>query len=295
MLSKSVEELYKKIAETNSNLNVDSIPSSDVFLRKMESTMGISIGELTKIISILRDCHKILIIELEKEDKAHDNKKIEGYVAADLEIIKNLKNYYQSVLEEGYNKQYNTRLHIYQIIKEIFPKLASLKNTPLGQIANKAIMLDEFQKYIEKVYEEFTPDWQEKKYNEIISFYEKGESAEEQIKEDYSVSSSDERRAIDDDQYKDFKSGAATKAVNKLLQIYGVDFFFRVYLRKYEFDFLKNVIDAGHIDKKTDLKLLKSMLKKIRLNFDKDDKLIEHSEELYQLEKAVTKMLLFKH
>lgn len=295
MLDKSVEELYKKIAESNTTLNIDAIPDSDTFIRKMESFLGITTGELKKYISILRDSHKILIMELEKEDKSRDIKKIEGYVVADLEIIKNLKTYFQKVLEEGYNKQYHTNLQVHQIIKEIFPKLASLKNTPLGQIANKSIMLEEFQKYVEKVYEEFTPEWQETKYQEILSFYEEKETVPDPEDEKIILAETDERRAIDDDLYKDFRSGSVTKAVNKLLQIYGVDFFFRVYLRKYEFEFLKNVIEAGHIDKKTDLKLLKAMLKKIRTNFDKDNKLIEHSEELYQLEKAVTKMLLFKH
>ena len=103
MLSKSVEELYRKIEEANSTLNADSIPNSDVFLRKMESTLGISIGELRKIISILRDCHKILIIELEKGND------IKALASEFFDVAQSGANYLESL---GLNINIENQTHI---------------------------------------------------------------------------------------------------------------------------------------------------------------------------------------
>ena len=66
-----------------------------------------------------------------------------------------------------YEKQFKKHLLIHQLIKELFPIIKNFNNTELGQIANKAIMLNEYERMIEKDFNEFSTEFQERQLIEI--------------------------------------------------------------------------------------------------------------------------------
>ncbi len=292
-----VKAVYKIIVEVNSNNSINSIPQSDELIRIVTSSEGISREQVLKIIEILNKSHMILTFEISKEDRNRGFDSIDGYVDADLKTIKRLKTIFQYALVEIYKKERRVSAGAFQIIKEIFPRLNQIKGTQLGNIANKTIMLDEFEKLIEKKYNEYTDSWKE----ELLEKNIKDSSAKivtpdnktDEIK-DKQATGEKIRRAVDSEEYNGYTDASRKYSLNKLLNIYGVNFFFRVHLRKYEFIIVKNVIARGIIKDKSDLLELRKMLEKIKGNFQRDEKLEQYSEEIRDLERIVKRALHFK-
>ncbi len=300
MIKKLIQEVFDSIRDKNAENSRNAIPHSDSLQKQMLSSAGIEAVMFNKIINILKESHKILSIEITKEDKERDVAKTDGYIEADLNTVRRLKNFFQEALVEMYEEEYQTRVLVHQLIKQLFPRMNSIANTPLGQIANKAIMLGEYEKLLQNRYTEYTEEWKEKKLNQI--FDEVGESLENEInkqkqKEDKTKENQkkeeeeDKRRAVDTDRYEEFNIATTKYSLNKILQIFGVDFFFRVNLRKYNFEYINSAIESHVIDKKPDLLSLKNMLKKMRQNVGKDTQLIEHLDQIYKLERTVSRYL----
>ncbi|MCU0847159.1 MAG: hypothetical protein MUD12_04660 [Spirochaetes bacterium] len=296
MIRKLADELFQKIIEMNSKESLDSIPHSDSFLKEMESYLSIPRHELKSVIQLLKESNKILSFEIIKEDKGKDIKKVEGYVETDLVTIRRLKNFFQKVLMDEYEKQNHSRMLVHQIIKDIYSRPAYYKNTPIGQVANKAIMLEEYEMLLQKEYTQFTDSMKAKKFNDLLEQTDvlladkRIEEAKKQSKEE--KESPEYQRAVDSEQYGDFSSSSKKMSISKVLQIYGIEFFFRVNLRKYNFDILTQVIDNGDIDRKSDLKLLKDMLQKVKSNTSRDTKLLDYIENIHKLERSITRHIV---
>ena len=146
---------------------------------------------------------------------------------------------------------------------EIFPIIRSLNNTPIGQIANKAIMLEEFEKLMERNFSEYTDEW---KRNKLAEELKKANIATEKTKKKPEVKevkkerrkppiieteelldSGEEiefKRATDGKVYQDFISKSKSYPIQRIFNIYGIKFFLRVYLRKYKFSYIKDLVKS---------------------------------------------------
>lgn len=284
--------VHQRIAEQNAVPDDNAIPHSDVFFRETESILGIDLPDQKKIITILKDSHFILTIEIVKEDRKNDIKRVEGYVNATLPNVLALKNYFQKALMDRYEREYKQRLMVHQIVKEIYSRGASFMNTPLGQLANKAIMLEEYEHLIEKEFQEFTDAWKDKKLDEIIEIYEsksvKDRKSKEKPEEKKTDAESDVKRAVDTKEYHDLIQGEH-RSMKKMINIYGVEFFFRVNLRNCNFENLALAIENKEIHRRTDLRMLKEMIAKMKINMENDSKLAENSENLRKLERLISR------
>ena len=292
---KTVDIIYNTIVKQNQRDGQDSIPQTDILYKNFISTHGIDKEIMLKALSILKDAHKILAIEIAKENNEHNIDKIEGYVDADLDTLRRLSACFETALVDQYEKECRKRLGPYQIIKEIFPRLGQLNNTPMGLIANQAIMLSEYYKLIIKDYYEYTDKFKEDKLRRILKeegWSTGGADRKEPDKEDEAAAGEEPKRAVDSDTFPAFSNDAGKYSIDKILNIYGSNFFFRVYLRKYEFEFLSTVIQKGVIAKKQDLELLRSMIGKMKSNFDRDDKLAEYTDQISALEREITRSIV---
>jgi hypothetical protein len=293
-----INAVHKAIVELNSNNSINSIPHSNELIKFIVSSEGISEEQVVSLIEILIKSNMILSFEISKEDQNRGYGSINGYVDADLKTIQRLKTIFQYALVEIYKKERGVSTGAYQIIKEIFPRLNQIKGTQFGNIANKTIMLDEFEKLIEKNYNEYTDIWKkkllEKNIKESSLRRETPEGKPAEIKDKPAGKDNTVRRAVDTEEYNDFTNASKKYSLNKLLNIYGVNFFFRVHLRKYEFATVKNVIIKGVINDKSDLLELKQMLQKLKSNFNRDEKLESYSDEIRDLERTVKRALHFK-
>ena len=302
MIREIIDDVFNRIIKINMSENRDAIPHSDSFFKQYISSSGVTEDVLEQIITILRESHKILVFSILREDKTRNIKPIYGYVDADPTTIRRLKNFFHSMLTEMYEEEYGRGLMAHQIIQELFPKINIISNTPLGSVVNKSVMLDEYERLLEKNYNEYTEDWKEKKLQELLD--ERGESINGQINSKDKKPSlqaeavkkkKDEipgkRRAVDSENIDDYNEEKSKMPVEKLLSIYGIDFFFRVHLRRYEFDFIKKVVESGTIQRRAELKKLKEMIQKVKNNASIDTGLAEHLTELYRLDMVVSQKM----
>jgi hypothetical protein len=307
MLKKIAEEVFKKIIEHNAKGNHDSIPHSDLFEKEILSLTGIDKSEVARIIKLLKDAHKIFTFEIIKEDKENDIIRIDGYVETDLQTIRKLKNYFQKFLMDEYEKQYNKRLLVHQIVKDIYARPNFYKNTMIGQIGNKAIMLEEYENYIERNFTEYTENWKSNKLSELVALEADVKMADAPAPTPTPAKQAAPgnarkpggapvtMRAVDSPQYQNYSSDKGTQSLDKVLQIYGMEFFFRINLRKYNFELLRQIVESGLIDRRSDLLLLKDMIQKMKSNIGRDPGLAEYTEKIYKLERIISRQMLYSH
>ncbi|MDY6969093.1 MAG: hypothetical protein SVR08_10640 [Spirochaetota bacterium] len=300
MSKKIVDEVLKEIRNINKVVGSESIPHSDEFLNKIASSIGIGTELSNLIIRILINSHYIFAIEIVSRDELRNIPKIEGYIEANLRIISELKSYFESELMVMYETEYQKRLLPHQVIKELFPIIRSLNNTPIGRIANKAIMLNEYERLLETKYSEYTEEWKanqlqiELKNANLTEELEKQKIKEPAPEVNDNLEKENLHRAIDSEEYDEFMSRSKSYPIEKVITIYGVEFFIRVNLRKCNFSLLKDIIDSGKMFKRSDLLIIKDMLSKVKMNIDKDQKLSQYEKEIQSLEHSITHNLYFK-
>jgi hypothetical protein len=172
MKNDMVDRVFKRIVAHNQSLTINSIPQSDVFQNEIMSLYGIARDELEVILSVLKESHKILVMEIAKEEPRKNLDKISGYVDADLLTIQKLKEIFYNALMTEYEKDYHKKKTAGQIIKELIPRISYINHSPIGKLLNKALMLDEFERHIEKNYREFTEEWKDENYAIQLSINE---------------------------------------------------------------------------------------------------------------------------
>jgi len=293
-----IERVYESIKRFNSSEYEPSVPMSDQFMKDFTSAEGYSESETKQALMILNEAHKVFIIAITKESKQTGNKKIDGYVVADLSIVSNLRSIYQKRLTELFNKEKGTNYGPPQVLREVMNRMNTLVNTPVGRVANIAIMLHEYENLVSRYPEEFTDQWCEEKLQEYLdngTFVEEEEQEEGESEEPAGTakSKSGTTRAVDSPEYEDYTRDDKSLPPQKMLMIYGADFFFRVKLRKYEFNTLMDMIREGHIKRKPDIILLRNMIKTIKSNFDRDPKLNDFFEDIFHLDRELSKKLYF--
>lgn len=292
-----VERVYESIKRYNISEYNPSVPMSDQFIKDFLSAEGYNESEAKHAIMILNEAHKVFIIAITKENKQTGSKKIDGYIVAELSVVSNLRSIYQKRLTEAYNKEKGTRYGPQQVLRDIMNRMNILVNTPVGRIANITIMLNEYENLMIKNSEEFTETWCEDKldeYIEHVSFEDEKESDESQPPPPpEETAKSGNARAVDTSEYENYSKDDRILPPQKMMMIYGAEFFFRVKLRKYEFCVLRDLIREGHIKRRVDIILLRNMIKTIKGNFDRDPKLNDYFEDIYHLDRELSKKIYF--
>lgn len=297
MIEQLVIDVFKRIALHNAKVHIDAIPHSDLFAKEIAASFGIETHDVARIIRILHEAHKIFIIEITKEDKENDVKRVEGYVETEMTTIRTLKNFFQTLLMDEYEKQFRRRVMVHQIAKEVYSKPGIFKNTILGMIANKAIMLDEYENLLTKEFNLYSDLWKSRRLNELLEStnIKLAEKDMQQDLQDRSDGDEGERgqRAVDTELFSEYSQARGKLSIDKVLQIYGVEFFFRVNLRKCNFDLLRQVLESGVINRKADLAVLKNMIQRMKANMDRDPCLADHLEDIHKLERILSRSMLY--
>jgi hypothetical protein len=300
---KLINDILLEVERLNKNLNPLAIPHSDVFIKQMLSTLGISAETARFALRMLAEAHKIFVMEIVAEDPQHNIDRVEGYIAADLVIVTNLKNFFQDMLCQIYEKQFHKRLLIHQVIKEIFPIIKSFNNTELGQIANKTIMLMEFERLAEKNATEYTDEYKENLLSKLaakenIAYQPKSGTKTTTFGKPTIIDISREPhgsfvRAVDTPEYQEFSEKRTKYPIQRILNIYGIDFFVKVSFRNYQFSQLRQIVEDRQITKKEDLTLIKTVLDKVKSNMYHDRELERYRDDIYSLERSVTHAIYF--
>ncbi len=289
------EKILLRIIEINSKNSPEAIPHSDSFYKDMGALYGLKRYELDEIIELLRESHRIFVIEINKEDHDHDIKRIDGFVEADLTTVRRLKNYFQKLLMDEFEMKKSKRLHTHQIINEMYANPDLYINTTLGMIGNKAIMLEEYENLIEKKYSEYTESWKLEAFHKLLEEIEnekKGQAREKGNDEEREAVLEETKRAVDFGISDSYTVPETRTSLKKQLQIYGAETFCRINLRKYNFPLIKDMVQSGMINRKDELKSIKAMIQKMKSNTDRDPKLKEFAGELDELERTVSRYIV---
>lgn len=301
MSRKIADEIFQEISRQNALLGMRAVVHSDEFVKYISASMAVNPELCRRVLAVLVRSHKIFLMEIVAEDKAREIPRVEGYIVADLPVIRKLKNYYQSELMIEYEKKFQKKHLVHQIVKELLPIMKSLNNTPLGQLANKAIMLEEFERLLEKNPLEYGVEWKEqhmeielKKANfETPPERRDGAAGKTQAGRKAEAAVGQAGRAVDSERYTEFISKSKSYPLQKILKIYGINFFLQVHLRKCQFPALQKLVEDGQITRRSDLTLLREMLQKVKQNINVDKNLTGRTEELYALEQTVVHRLYF--
>ncbi len=300
MSKKIALEIFDEIKKKNERTDIDSIPHSDDFVHNMSISIGIDPIFVKQLLHVLIDAHKIFAIEIIGEDKKNNIPRVEGYVESDLKTLRNLKYYFQDALMRLYEAEHYKRLNFKQIIKDIMPIMNRLNNTPMGQIANKAIMMGELERLLEKNFEEYTEEWKERNLDIALNKAISGGKIASIDKDDnYSeVISLDGEFAehggpADHKNYSDIISKSKNYPLDRILKIYGVDFFFKAQVRRHQFAYLSGLVDAGKFSKNSDLLHLKEMLRALKKKSGSDSELLKLRDDITGLERVITHRLYF--
>lgn len=302
-----LDEVYEEIKRNNLEEGEKSLPHSDEFIKYLTASMGITDAMVKQLIKILINSHMIFSFEIVHQDEIRNIPQIEGYVISDVTAIRNLKNYYQRQLVMLYAKQFKKDLMVHQVVKEIFPIIRTLNNTGLGKVANKAIMLEELEKLMDKDFQQYTSDFKEKQLEIEINkanfdvevkktVQGPGISASgNKFTEDGPVETPQKGmgRAVDSKRYRDFVSKKNKYPLQRIINIYGMDFFLKVNLRNHQFSYLKQLIEDNQIHKRSDLLLLKDLLKTVKMNIDRDEQVQKQIEDVYALERTLHHKMYF--
>ena len=295
MINDFIDTVFKRIVALNSLYDLNSIPHSDTFFRDTEFLFGLSTYELDMIIKILNESHKIFIMEISREEYDNKKEKIYGYVDANSLNIEKLQSVFHRGLMYEYERVYNNRKGVNQIIKELMPNLKSISNSIMGNLLNKVVMLDSYLYFLQKNPKEYTEEWKNEHLKQQISLYES--IFKKNSDKDKNSSKNDSKdgdaarpiRAIDSPFMEDFTELVTKGAIARVLQIYGVVFFFRVHLRKCKFSYLSQVIDTGIIDRKNDLLAIREMLTKVKENIHKDKELEKYLDDIMSLDIKISR------
>lgn len=314
---KLIDDIYKRICAKNEESSPQSIPHSDSFLKLIQGELGLSADAARLTIRLLNESHRIFTIEIVADDSKRGVEKVEGYIHADRSTIIKLRGYFQDVLCKIYEKQFHKHLMIHQVIKEIFPIIKSFNNTELGQVTNKTIMLMEYERLLEKHPEEYTVEWQEASMLTIarregfdyvpsvdigdtsVSLPdEKNAAGSEPVRHTPApakspVASGAFSRAIDSPAYKEFSEKKDSYPLQRILNIYGLDFFLKVNLRKCQFAYLKQIVEDKQITKKNDLLLMRELLDRTKEHMSADPEIEKNKVDFYALERSVSHALYF--
>ena len=313
---KILDEIYSEISSRNKELAPGSVVHSDTFIKYMASSTGLPKESIKTAIAILIESHKVLSIEIVTSDEKRRIEQIDGYVAADLPVVRNLNSFFKDHLVKAYEFQFHKRAGSAQIVRELFPMIKSLNNTELGQVLNKTIMLHEYERLLEKEWRAYAPEWQEQRLAELslkygfhykpsvpVNIPQQVLDASASVNEDEIImrpvapvkGSLKTERAVDAPQYKEFADKESQYPLQRILNIYGVDFFIKVQFRKYKFSYVRKIVEDKQIIKKRDLLLIREMIAKVKDSdkLGRDSNLESCRDEINRLERAVTHAIYF--
>jgi len=293
-LEELLNAIYVDIRKRNTNRGLQAIPQSDEFYEQITKTYSLIPFAIPKLIKILVDSHKIFSFSIIEADRKERIRRVEGFVVAEGNIVKDLLERYSDELIRAYSHEFSAKYSVERIIKEFFPRLQEYNNTHLGMIANSVINLMGIQSNLGRNIMQYGVKWQEKQLrteiansDPIENFFESDAGMKLTGTEESKKGEDQGPRATDAVKFEDFKRYVTKNSVEKTINVYGIEFYSRVCFREYQFSLVQKLIEDGIVCEKEDLKLVKKMLQKTRSNSDQDLNLQKYANDINDLEKLI--------
>lgn len=297
--------LYAIIVDTRSRntlRGIQSLPLSDEFSEWIAKRYSLAPFSIPALFRILADSHMLFIIPVVEADRRERVRRIEGYVVAEGNIIKEMVQFFGDELVRAYSAEFSMKYSVDRIIREFFPRLKEYNNTEVGKTANILINLMASQSTLERNIMEFGQKWREKRLGEEIekappleSFLDTGDEDGRGDRgggeKESPAGSSKNRRATDATRIEEFRKYSGKNSIEKTIAVYGVEFYVRVCFREYQFSLVKRLVEENRIADAGDLRTVKGILQKTRANSDQDLNLQNYANDINALEKMINEKL----
>jgi hypothetical protein len=301
-LAELLDAIIVDVRSRNTLRGVQSLPLSDEFPDWIAKRYSLTPFSIPALFRILADSHMLFVIPVVEADRRERVRRIEGYVIAEGNIIKNMVEIFGDELIRAYSTEFSMKYSVDRIIREFFPKIKEYNNTELGKTANILINLMASQSTLERNIMEYGQKWREKQLREEIekappleSFLDTGDDRKSGgPKADAHKSptgASKSRRATDAARIEEFRKYSGKYSIEKTIAVYGVEFYARVCFREYQFALVKRLVEENRIADEGDLRTVKAILQKTRANSDQDLKLQSYANEINALEKTINEKL----
>ncbi len=160
--------MHARIQEKNLNDANDPIPRSDSMLKYLFSDLCDSFEQMAGFLQMLCDSHYLLSIRYVEPEPGLGIPATDGFVSTDYNVINKIYDYSQRHLERVYEGQFYRAKSANAILHELFPKISSYKNTPLGQALNEMIMVQQHQQIMKEDPSAYKTEWKEEKLRSLL-------------------------------------------------------------------------------------------------------------------------------
>ena len=276
-----IREIFRRIRKINMADRGHPIPTSDEFFQQNLYDLTASPEIMKECIDILKDSHFIFSFQIVND--------VEGYVAADKEVVRKVREYVFTELEKTYEHEFYTRKQARLIIRELAMKLHNYNNTPMGRMLNCAIMAKQFEETLEKRALEYTEKWKESRLKEFVDAGEDNSVDSEfpDLFETFKPPTPPPRqetvRAADSAEGQEAQKMTASGRWAQAVQKYGAEFLLRIHFRKYEFDQVIKLVKTGKINDESELRYIRDTMKLMGGRVEKDFRLMRHRKVMLEL------------
>lgn len=304
-----LNHIYDEIKDRNETVNLGGVPMTDEFNKYLEKKYNLVPEKIPELIEILKKSKKIFSFSVVEENSEKNVAKVNGLVITKGDLLLKLKTVYSDELIRLYAYEFNLKLPIEKIIKDMIAKMTKYNNTDVAKTANIVMSLAHYEGYLERNILKFSKKIQDSdledsiKNSDPLSFYLKKKEDEQSEGETTKTSQNNlqnqtqkahkklERRAADSPHGHDIQSLSNKAHIIKAIEVYGVGFYTRICFRDYHFTIIKKVIDEGLINKVDDLKVVKKLVDTVRANSDKDENIQKYAAEINMLIKTINQKI----
>jgi hypothetical protein len=296
--------VFNEIRDRNTLMGKDAVPLTSQLFPLLAKKYRLDQSRIPSLMQILKNANMIFsfpVAEILDEGKAYS---IEGYVITRGDLILKLRKRYEETFEKLYTDEFQRKMPADKLVTEFANKRQEFNNTPLGITANIVMMLIHYQGVLERNILKYSEKMQEKELASLLpkagppeSFVlSRGDESEAATSAGASTNASERkftddkepgRRATDTDRGEEMRQIGGTQSIDKTMKMYGIEFYTRVCFREYQFTHMQKIIDDGNITRTSDLKTVKKLLEKERMNSDKDQRINEYAREINDLMKSI--------
>ena len=300
----TLDKITARIKSFNMENNDHPVPDSDAIYKIMLGEVISSVDMLFSYLKVLSDAHYIITIHIEEPDPDRKFKGVNGFVVAETTAINRVRDIYYKKLEALYETQFHKKKSPTSIINELMVNLATYKRTPIGQVMNIAMMLQQMEHLMTEQYMEFNDEWKENKLLELLpdiggsrmeigtdssgsDLYDEGDSAEqeESVINDYDEDELGEPLDLGGSTivaYHEVETMDLSGKWGSSVEKYGVQFLVRLHFHKHEYAVVRKLIKQKKIAREEDFRFIRDYLAKIEQKSKEDPALSPYFTEIQE-------------
>ena len=293
--------VYDEIRDRNSRFTGDAVPISSQLIPLLAQKYSLDTGKIPALFEILVKSKMIFAFPVTSNEGSHSDQKF-GFVITKGDVIQSIRKKYEQLFEKLYTDEFHKKVPVEKLILEFTSRRSEFNDTPLGIFAGIVTMLQHYQSLLERNILQYSDKNKEKelaveigKCGPIKSYFNDSYKPAQQKNNNPAPASKQSadavRRAVDTPRYDELKAYTSNNSMEKTLKLYGVEFYTRVCFREYKFNHVQRVIEDDFIKKTGDLKTIKTLLEKERMNSDKDIRINEYASEINSLMKCINNRL----